>query len=66
MESVEQPHACLFIQMIQVSGISYGYDQQMTGIYGVDVHKAANSVIVINHVSRRFARDYLTEYAIAE
>lgn len=58
MEYVEQPHACLFIQMIQVSGISYGYDQQMTGIYGVDVHKDDNSVIVINHVSRRFARDY--------
>ena len=66
MGYVEHPHACLFNQMIQVSGMGYGYDQQMTRIYRADVHKGDKSVITVNHAGWRFARDYPTEYAIAE
>ncbi len=66
MGYVEHPHTCLYIQMMQVSGMGYGYDPQMIWIYRADVHEGDNSVIAVNHAGWRFARDYLTEYAIAE
>jgi len=52
--------------MMQVSGMGYGYDPQMIWIYRADVHEGDNSVIAVNHAGWRFARDYLTEYALAE